>query len=82
MSQQKPPDDPEVQSALDPTVEHLREDDPNVARDPVCGGLVDKRTAENFIPASVDGSVGPFYFNSPECKAIFEEDPAKYGANY
>jgi len=43
---------------------------------------VDKRTAQNTIPASADGSVGPFYFHSPDCKALFEEDPAKYGANY
>jgi YHS domain-containing protein len=82
MNRQNTPPDREVQEALDPNPQHLREDDPNVARDPVCGTLVDKRTAQNTIPASADGSVGPFYFHSPDCKALFEEDPAKYGANY
>jgi YHS domain-containing protein len=72
--------DAEVQNALDPNPEHLDENDPNVARDPVCGMLVDKRTAQNTMSAPVnDKGVGTLYFHSPDCKALFEANPAQYG---
>lgn len=72
--------DAEVQNALDPNPEHLDENDPNVARDPVCGMLVDKRTAQNTMSAPVnDKGVGTLYFHSPDCKALFEANPAHYG---
>jgi YHS domain-containing protein len=72
--------DAEVQNALDPNPEHLDENDPNVVRDPVCGMLVDKRTAQNTMSAPVnDKGVGTLYFHSPDCKALFEANPAQYG---
>lgn len=72
--------DAEVQNALNPNPSDLDENDPNVARDPVCGVLVDKRTAQNTMAAPVnDKGVGTLYFHSADCKALFEEDPARYG---
>jgi YHS domain-containing protein len=72
--------DAEVQNALNPNPSDLDENDPNVARDPVCGTLVDKRSAQNTMSAPVnDKGVGTLYFDSAECKALFEENPAKYG---
>lgn len=56
--------------------------DPNYAKDPVCGTWVDKRTATNTLPAPVNMPMDTLYFESPECKALFEEDPAKYGSNF
>lgn len=72
----------DIQQALDPNQVHLSESDPNVARDPVCGRLVDKRTAANTLAAPVNQPMETLYFHSPECKAIFEEDPQKYGYNF
>ena len=72
--------DAEMQNALNPNPSDLDENDPNVARDPVCGTLVDKRSAQNTMSAPVnDKGVGTLYFDSAECKALFEENPAKYG---
>jgi YHS domain-containing protein len=72
--------DAEVQNALNPNPSDLDENDPNVARDPVCGTLVDKRSAQNTMSAPVnDKGVGTLYFDSAECKALFEDNPAKYG---
>ena len=51
--------DAEVQNALNPNPSNLDENDPNVARDPVCGMLVDKRTAPDTMSAPVnDKGVG------------------------
>ena len=72
--------DAEVQNALNPNPSDLDENDPNVARDPVCGTLVDKRSAQNTMSAPVnDKGIGTLYFDSAACKALFEENPAKYG---
>jgi YHS domain-containing protein len=73
-------DDSQVQEALDPSLDRLDENDPNVARDPVCGKLVDKRTAQNTL--TLPGNGETLYFSSPECKANFEEDPHRYGYDY
>lgn len=71
-----------VQKALDPNAENASASDPNMARDPVCGMLVDKRTAQDTLPAPVnDKGVGTLYFCSAECKELFEQDPQKYGYN-
>lgn len=72
----------DIQQALDPDQVRLSENDPNVARDPVCGRLVDKRTANNTLAPPVNMPMETLYFHSPECKAIFEEDPHKYGYNF
>ena len=74
--------DPEVQSALNPDVERLDPTDPNVAKDPVCGVLVDKRTAQYTLPAPVNMPMDTLYFHSADCKALFEQDPQKYGSNF
>ena len=73
-------DDSQVQEALDPSLERLDPNDPNVARDPVCGKLVDKRTAQNTL--TLPDTAETLYFSSPECKANFEEDPHRYGYDY
>jgi YHS domain-containing protein len=70
----------EEQAALNPNPDNLDENDPNVARDPVCGALVDKRTAQDTMAAPVnDKGVGTLYFHSADCKALFEANPAQYG---
>ena len=72
--------DADVQDALNPNPDDLDENDPNVARDPVCGMLVDKRTAANTMAAPVnEKGVGTIYFCSAGCKALFEANPAQYG---
>ena len=70
----------EEQAALNPNPGNLDENDSNVARDPVCGMLVDKRTAQDTMAAPVnDKGVGTLYFHSADCKALFEANPAQYG---
>jgi YHS domain-containing protein len=75
-----------VQDALDPNPEDLDNqeiDAIRMARDPVCGNLVNKATAANTLPAPVnDPGEGTIYFDSPECKALYEADPARYGSNF
>jgi YHS domain-containing protein len=72
--------DAQVQSELNPNPQGLNENDPNVARDPVCGMLVDKRTASDTLAAPVnEQGVGTLYFCSASCKALFEANPAQYG---
>jgi len=71
-----------LEAALDPDLERLDENDPNVARDPVCGKLVDKRTCQNTLAPPVNTQLETLYFSSPECKAIFEEDPHRFGYNF
>lgn len=73
--------DQPVEQALSPNPEHLNPNDPNVARDPVCGMLVDKRTAPDTIAPAV-GTSGPrLYFCSAACKKIFEDNPQRFGYN-
>jgi YHS domain-containing protein len=75
-----------VQDSLDPNPAMLDEQDlqsMNMARDPVCGRLVSKATATNTLPAPInDQGEGTIYFDSPECKALYEEDPSKYGSSF
>ncbi|HEX8034831.1 MAG TPA: hypothetical protein VF510_13330 [Ktedonobacterales bacterium] len=71
----------DIQEALDPNELRLNENDPNVARDPVCGQLVDKRTAPDTFAPPINQPMETLYFHSAECKAIFEEDPQRFGYN-
>jgi YHS domain-containing protein len=69
------------QAALNPNPQNRDPNDPNVARDPVCGMLVDKRTAANTMAAPVNQPMETLYFCSANCKAIFEQDPERFGYN-
>jgi YHS domain-containing protein len=75
-----------VQDALDPNPDDLDNDEidaAKMARDPVCGNLVDKATATDTLPAPVnDPGEGTIYFDSPECKALYEADPSRYGSKF
>lgn len=71
-------DDP-AQDALNPNPQHLSASDPNVARDPVCGMLVDKRTAADTLAPAVGTKEDTLYFCSARCKQLFEADPQRYG---
>ena len=85
-NQSAQPPDELIQDALDPNPAELDDQDlqsMNMARDPVCGRLVSKATATNTLPAPInDQGEGTIYFDSPECKALYEEDPEKYGSSF
>lgn len=82
MQSQNMPEYDRLERDLSPNPQNLSENDPNVARDPVCGMLVDKRTAQNTLAAPVNvTSVDTFYFCSAQCKATFEQDPQQFGYN-
>lgn len=74
--------DPQVQSALNPEASGLKAKGRNVAACPVCGTLVDKRTATDTLASPVNERQGTVYFDTARCKAIFEEDPQRYGSNF
>jgi Cu+-exporting ATPase len=50
-----------------------------MAKDPVCGMMVDKRTAQDTISPSAGTNNETLYFCSADCKALFEQQPAQYG---
>ena len=72
----------DVQGALDPNQGGLSASDPNVATCPVCGTLVDKRTAQNTLASPVNAQMGTMYFDTARCKADFEQDPQRYGSTF
>ena len=73
--------DPEAQAALNPNPGNLSTNSGDFARDPVCGTLVEKASATNTLPASVNmPGEDTIYFDSPECKAIYEQNPERYGS--
>ena len=45
-----------------------------MAKDPVCGMMVDEKKAK--FKSDFNGKT--FYFCAPSCKATFDKDPAKY----
>ncbi len=71
-----------LESTLGPNPYQLDPSDPNVTRDPVCGALVDIRTAPDSLAAPVNMPMDTVYFCSAHCKAIFEQDPEKYGSTF
>ncbi len=75
-------DDPLVQRALDPSGRGNAMGNGKMAKDPVCGVMVDTTTAQNTLPAPIGMAVDTLYFESPECKALFEANPDQYIANY
>lgn len=81
MTPQDMPLDEDVQDALNPNPQGLDANDPNVARDPVCGMLIDKRTALNTLAAPVNQPMETLYFCSARCKALFEQNPEQFGYN-
>jgi len=75
-------EDPQVQEALDPNLQGNAMGNGPMAKDPVCGVMVDISTAQNTLSAPVGSTVQTLYFDSPECKALFEANPDQYIANY
>ncbi len=73
---------PQVQRALDPNAQENALGNGPMAKDPVCGVMVDISTARNTLPAPVGSRMDTLYFDSPECKALFEANPDQYIANY
>ncbi len=47
-----------------------------MAKDPVCGMMVDEKKAK--LKSDYNGKT--YYFCAPTCKASFDKDPAKYTA--
>ncbi len=73
--------DPEAQAVLNPNPGNLSSNTPDLARCPVCGNTVEKANAAETLPASVNmPGEGTLYFDTPECKAIFEQNPARFGS--
>lgn len=81
MQSQNLPDSDQLEQDLSPNPEHLNEHDPHVARDPVCGTLVDTRTAQNTMSAPVNAATDTLYFCSAQCKTTFEQNPQQFGSN-
>lgn len=84
MGQNLPGDgaDAQVQSSLNPSASGLSASDPNVAACPVCGTLVDMRTARDTLPSPVNVQMDTLYFCCARCKADFEQDPQRYGSSF
>lgn len=73
--------DAEAQAVLNPNPGNLSSNAPDLARCPVCGNTVEKASAAETLPASVNmPGERTLYFDTPECKAIFEQNPARFGS--
>lgn len=73
--------DPEAQGVLNPNPGNLSTNSPDLARCPVCGTVVEKANAADTLPASVnEPQEQTLYFDRAECKAIYEQNPARFGS--
>ena len=71
-------DDAQLEQELGSNPHNLDEHNPDVARDPVCGVLVEKRAVQNTLSVT-DPAPQTLYFHSAQCKAIFEQHPEQFG---
>lgn len=72
----EPPNQPEITNQPQPPRSLA---DEQMATDPVCGTRVNKATAQ--FTATYEAQNQPwqtFYFDSDECKQLFEREPEKY----
>lgn len=73
--------DPEVQGALNPNPDNRSTNSADFARCPVCGNMVEKAKAADTLPASVNmPREDTIYFDTADCKAIYEQDPERFGS--
>lgn len=73
--------DPEVQAALNPNPGNLSTNRQDLVRCPVCGTEFEKANAADTLPASVnEPQEKTLYFDTADCKAIYEQDPARFGS--
>lgn len=73
--------DPEAQAVLNPNPGNLSSNTPDLARCPVCGTVIEKANAADTLPASVNmPGEQTLYFDRAECKAIYEQNPARFGS--
>lgn len=73
--------DAEAQAAINPNPGNLSTNSPDLARCPVCGNVVEKANAADTLPASVNApQEQTLYFDTANCKAIYEQNPARYGS--
>lgn len=73
--------DPEAQGVLNPNPGNLSTNSTDLARCPVCGTVIEKANAADTLPASVnEPQERTLYFDRAECKAIYEQNPARFGS--
>lgn len=73
--------DPAVQAELNPNPGNLSSNASDLARCPVCGTMIEKANAADTLPASVnEPREKTLYFDTANCKAIYEQNPERFGS--